>query len=89
MSPVFQRFTVVIFIIMTNDGSGSDMDSLPDLDDLLVSSFDANIPNNEEGVGGQEDADSLGLEPNSYEPFLSGGDGADSESNSQTVTIRI
>ena len=40
----------------------SDLESLPNLDEFLASSFDRDISDNEEEVGVQENADSLGLE---------------------------
>ena len=48
--------------IHNNENYGSDAESLPDLDELLVSSFDPDISDNEEEFGAQENADSLGLE---------------------------
>ena len=47
---------------MASDFSGSDTESLPDLNEFLASRFDPNISDNEEEVGGQENADSWGLE---------------------------
>ena len=49
---------------MTRYGFGSDMESLPDFDvhEFLVSSFDPDLADNKEKVGGQENADSLGLD---------------------------
>ena len=47
---------------MANDGTGSDTESLPDLDEFLAFSFDPDISDNEEEVGGQENADSLGCD---------------------------
>ena len=65
------------------------MESLPHLDELLVSSFDPDISDNEEEVGAQENADSLGLEPYRFEPFLSGTNGKDSESKTVTITLAL
>ena len=62
---------------------------LPDMDELLVPSFHPDISDDEEKVEGQENADSLGLEPRSFESFLLGANGEDSESDSEAVTIRI
>ena len=59
--------------------TGSDAESLPDLDELLALSFNPDISDNEEEVRGQENADSLGLEPYCFELFWSGTDGEDSE----------
>ena len=47
---------------MASNGSGSDTESLPDLDEFLDSSFDSDISDHEEEVGGQENADSLRLD---------------------------
>ena len=52
----------MIFTIMSSDFSGSDMKSLPDLDEFQMSSFDPDLSNNEKKVGGQENADSLGVD---------------------------
>ena len=46
---------------MASDSSGSDTESLPDLDEFLASSFGPDISDNEE-VGGQENAGSLSLD---------------------------
>ena len=46
---------------MASNFSGSDMKSLPDLDEFLASSVDPDHSDNEK-VGGQEKADSLGLD---------------------------
>ena len=51
----------MIFTIMASNFSGSDMDSLPDFDECLASSFDPDLSDNENKVGRQENADSLGL----------------------------
>ena len=47
---------------MANNGSGSDTESLMDLDESLASTFDPDISDNKEKAGGQENADSLGLD---------------------------
>ena len=44
--------------IHNNENDGSDVASLLDLDELLASSFNPDISDNEEEVGGQENADS-------------------------------
>ena len=51
--PVTSRvcFAVVIFTIVASDGSGSYTEGLPDLDELLGSSVDPDISDNEEEVG--------------------------------------
>ena len=48
--------------IHNNENHGSDAERLPDLDELLVSSFNPTVSNNDEEVGRQENADSLALE---------------------------
>ena len=53
---------VVIFTIMASSGSGSDTESLPDLDEFLASIFDPDISDNKEEVWGEENTDSLGLD---------------------------
>ena len=49
----------MIFTIMASDFSGIYMESLPDLDKFLASSFGPHLPDNEEKVGEKENADSL------------------------------
>ena len=51
----------MIFTIMASDFSGSDTESLPDLNKFLASSFDPDLLDNEK-VGGQENADGIGLD---------------------------
>ena len=48
--------------VHNNENYGSDTESLPNLDEFLAFSIDPNILDNEEEIGGQENADSLGLE---------------------------
>ena len=57
-----EQIAVVIFTIMANDSSGGDTESLPELHEFLACSFDPDISDNKEEVGGQENADSLGLD---------------------------
>ena len=47
---------------MASDFSGSGTESFPDMDEFLASNFDPDLADNEEEVGGQENADSLGLD---------------------------
>ena len=62
LDPRDQQTNIFFVGIHNNESYGSDTDSLLDLDELLVSSFDPDISENEEEVGGQENAKSLGLE---------------------------
>ena len=52
----------MIFTIMASNGNASDTESLPDLDEFPVSSFDPDLSDNEGKIGRQENADSLGLD---------------------------
>ena len=52
----------MIFTIMASDNSGSKTESLPDLGEFLASSFNVDISDNKEEIGGQENADGLGLD---------------------------
>ena len=70
-------------------GSDSrDAECLPDLkslDDFLTSSFDPDIiVDDEDEVEGQENGDSLGLEPYRFEPFVVGAEHEDSDSESRS-----
>ena len=71
---------------MASDGSESDMESSPDLEEFLASSFYPDVSNNEEQAGGQDNEDTLGLEPYHFETFLSGAESEDSESQSDPRT---
>ena len=51
----------MIFTIMAGDFSGSDTESLPDLDEFLVSSFNPDVSDKGE-IGEQENAVSVGLD---------------------------
>ena len=51
-----------MFTILANDCTGSDTESVPDLGELLESSFDPDMPDNREEVRVQEKADSIGLD---------------------------
>ena len=64
---------------------------MPNLDELLASSFDQDISDNEEDVGGQENADSLGLElePYQFKPFLLGTKSEDLESDTHGQTLSL
>ena len=75
---------------MARDSSGSDTESLPDLDEFLASSFDPDLSDNEKEVGGQENADSLGLDlraPCRFEPLWLGTH--DDYSESETVITSL
>ena len=71
------------------ESDSSDAEGLPDLeslDDFLASSFDADIiVDDKDEVEGQENADSLELEPYCFEPFVEGAkhEDSDSESNAE------
>ena len=71
------------------ESDSSDAEWLPHLetvDDFLASSFDADvIVDGEDEMEGQENADSLGLEPYHFEPFVEGAEheNSDSESNAE------
>ena len=54
-----ELISIVIFTIMTSDGSGSHTESLPHLDEFLTFSFNQDISDNKEEDGEEEDADSL------------------------------
>ena len=77
--------------MMANDDSGSDIESLPDLDEFLASSFefDPDISHNKEEVGNRRTLTAKGytLETYCFEWFLSGINDEDLES--ETVTIRL
>ena len=67
------------------ESDSSDAECLPDLeslDDFLAFSFDIN--NEDEVEGSQENADSLGLEPYLFEPFVEGAEHEDSDSESRS-----
>ena len=67
------------------ESDSSDAECLPDLeslDDFLASSFDTN--DEDEVEGSQENADSLGLEPYRFEPFVEGAEHEDSNSESRS-----
>ena len=52
----------MMFTIMASNCSGNDKESLLNMDEFLASSLDPDLANNEEKAGGQENADSLGLD---------------------------
>ena len=66
------------------ESDSSHVECLPDLEslnDFLASSFDADIiVDDEDEVEGQENTDSLGLEPYRFEPFVEGAEHEDSDS---------
>ena len=66
---------------MESDSSNAErLPHLESLDDLLASSFDVD---DEDGVeGSQKNADSLGLEPYRFKPFVEGAEDEDSDSES-------